>query len=98
MRIKQIIKNHWDEFLGAYYHQECSGCSEGHSSFWRTVITSPQWQTWQQEQNKRMKTGRIVNGKFNKSIYDMPEVEELGIISQKHFQEFLKFIYQNKIK
>jgi hypothetical protein len=39
-----------------------------------------------------MKTGKIINGKWNKKCFDMPEVEELGIISPEHFQEFLKFI------
>ena len=30
-------------------------------------------------------------------IYDMAEVEEGGYISQKHFQEFLKFVRDKKL-
>ena len=95
MKINQIVENNWDDFLREYWLQDCGGCPEGHSSFWRTVILSPQWKLWQEEQNKRMKTGKIVKGEWNKSCYDMPECEELGIISPKHFQEFLKFTYEN---
>lgn len=96
METKQIIESFWDEFLMAYWLQDCPGCSDGHSSFWRTIVLSPQWKLWQEEQNKRMKTGRLVKGVWNKSCYDMPEVEEGGIISPGHWQEFLKFIMKVK--
>ena len=77
-----------DECLSAYYFQPCSGCKEGHSSFWRTVTLSPQWARWQVEQTKRFHNWK----KIKKPCYDMDEVCELGVISQGHFQEFLKFI------
>ena len=55
-------------------------CSDGwHDSFWKTTIESPQWKLWQEEQRKN-------------PTYDMLEVEELGYISQNHFQDFIKFI------
>jgi len=57
-------------------------------TFYYTVITSPQWKAWQKEQNRRMQTRR----KNFKGVYDMPEVMECGLISQEHFQEFLKFV------
>lgn len=68
-----------DSCLGAYYWQPCTGCKDGHPSFWKTVIESPQWKKWQEEQMKN-------------PTYDISEVEECGIISPKHFQDFLKFI------
>jgi len=60
-------------------------CSDGwHDSFWKTVIESPQWKAWQKEQSRNM-------------TYDMPEVEELGYISQGHFQDFMKFVKENNL-
>ena len=71
----------------------CSGCEEGHPSFWKTVIESPQWKQWQREQHRRLDEGKIKDG-----VYDMSEVEECGWISQKHFQDFINFIIKREIK
>ena len=49
-----------------------------------TVIESPQWKAWQKKQQQKM-------------TYDMPEVEEVGYISQKHFQDFIKFVKKNNL-
>ena len=76
---KQYIEAMFDDFLHYYYCVPCNGCPEGHSSMWKTVIESPQWKLWQKEQQKN-------------PLYDMSECEELGIMSKKHFQDFLKFI------
>jgi hypothetical protein len=63
------------------YLTPCSGCfaQGGHPSFWKTVIESPQWDKWKKYAWKKM-------------LYDFPEVEELGCISPKHFQEFIAFV------
>jgi len=76
----------------SHYFEECAGCPDGHSSFWKTVIESPQWQLWRKEQDIRM--GMLGKGELPEGVmcYDMAEVEEGGIISQKHFQDFIKFI------
>ena len=77
----------------ARYWQSCAGCKDGHPSFWKTVILSPQWQLWQKEQKRRFINYANSNKKpENFGIYDMPEVEECGWISAGHFQEFLKFV------
>ena len=68
-----------DDCLYSWYWTPCPGCKDGHNSFWKTVIESPQWKLWQIEQSRN-------------PTRDMPEVEELGQISPEHFQEFLKFI------
>ena len=68
-----------DQCLYYWYNPPCSGCKEGHPSFWKTVTESPQWKLWQKEQMKNPSR-------------DMAEVEGLGCISPEHFQEFLKFI------
>ena len=68
-----------DECLMAYYNQPCKGCGS-HPSFWKTVIESSQWKKWRKYAWE------------DKMLYDFPEVEELGIISAKHFQDFIKFI------
>lgn len=44
--LKDIIKKAMDEFLSFYYNTPCSGCPEGHASFWKTIIESPQWEAW----------------------------------------------------
>jgi hypothetical protein len=71
-----------DDCLQAYYHQPCS-CPLGHPSIWKTVIESPQWKKWH-------------DYAWPKMLYDFPEVEELGIISEGHFQEFIKFCKKQK--
>ena len=60
-------------------------CSDGwHDSFWKTVLESLQWKAWQKKQQQKM-------------TYDMSEVEELGYISQEHFQDFIKFVKKNNL-
>ncbi len=71
-----------DDCLAAYYWQPCKGCLDGHSSFWKTVIESPQWNLWREHQRKN-------------PTRDMVEVEELGHISAGHFQEFIAFVFKN---
>lgn len=70
---------------------KCEGCADGHSSFWKIVLESPQWELWEKEQMKRFKLF-VKEKKVKDSIYDMPEVMDCGWISQKHFQDFIKFI------
>jgi hypothetical protein len=74
--IKETIEKYWGNFLKEYWFQKCS-CG-GHSSFWRTVILSPEWKAWKKH-NKNMN-------------WDFDECEELGIMSQEHWEEFIKFI------
>ena len=59
-------------------------------SFWKTIVTSPQWRIWQTEQRRRFDLLNKYQS-CNNGVYDMAEVEESGI-SAEHFQEFLKFI------
>ena len=93
----KFIEMHFDEFLHYYYKTPCKGCGS-HNSFWATVIESPQWLKWREELNKRMKRGKIVKGKFSENVYDLSEVEELGFLGEKHFQDFLKFTFKNLCK
>lgn len=73
-----------DKCLHFWYCPPCQGCKNGHPSFWKTVIESPQWKEWQKEQRKN-------------PTRDMPEVEEMGTISPEHFQEFLQFCKKNNL-
>jgi len=82
---KKFLQSYWDEFLQAYYLQECPGCPKGHSSFWRTIIKSQEWQAWKKYAEPKL-------------LYDFSEVEELGILGQKHFQDFLKFTIKESKK
>ena len=70
------IKKYYDQFLSYYYNAPCSGCPEGHSSFWRTICKSPEWKAW----------------KATHPHYDFPECEELGIMSATHWIDFIAFV------
>ena len=79
-KIETLIDKYWDNFLGEYYKQKCSGCGH-HNSMWATIIESPQWKEWK-------KVGQ----------YDFSECEELGIMSEGHFQAFLKYLKEEFLK
>ena len=69
----KILSEGWDENHYEYH------CSDGiHESFWKTVITSSQWEAWEK-----------VAGKEG---WDTDECRECGWISPQHFQAFIKFI------
>lgn len=67
-----------DKCLYFWYNQLGSDCAGGHSSFWKTVIESKAWLAWKEYAEPKMR-------------FDFMENEELGIISPKHFEEFLKY-------
>lgn len=73
------IETNFDAFLRYYYKQKCNSCGY-HNSFWATVIESEEWKKWKE--------------KNNNLEYDFCECEELGILSPRHWQEFIKFIKQ----
>jgi hypothetical protein len=79
---KRKMKKHppcyCDDCLRAHYVFPCTGCG-GHSSFWKTVIESPQWAKWKKYAQPKM-------------LYDFDECEELGILSPGHFNTFIKFL------
>lgn len=68
---------------GMIWKQACTGCGY-HDTFWSTVITSPQWKAWKEYAKPKM-------------LYDFDENEELGIISNEHFQDFIKFIKKRNL-
>lgn len=74
------------------YWSPCADCKEGYSSFHKTIIESPEWDMWCKEQDKRMREGKIVKGKFNKDIFNVCECEECGQISPDHWRAFIGFI------
>lgn len=51
----------------------CSGCKNGHDTFWKSVIESAQWKAW------------CASG----PTWDVDECTACGHISQAHFQAFL---------
>ena len=70
---------------------ECGACGT-HDSFWKTVVTSPQWKLWEKEMHKRLcSDGRP-------ECFDVDESRECGWISQKHFQAFLNFLLESEEK
>lgn len=65
--------------LDASDHWEYQGSADTYNSFWKTVISSPQWQAWAKKNRKAMR-------------WDTDECEECGWISEEHFQEFISFL------
>jgi len=61
-------------------HWEYQGSKDTYNSFWKTVITSPQWQEWSKKQREECR-------------WDTTEAEECGWLSEEHFQDFLNFTY-----
>lgn len=78
--IPPLKKPHWvGTPLDPKDHWEYQGSKDTYNSFWKTVITSPQWQAWAKKNRKETR-------------WDIDECEECGWISEEHFQEFLQFI------
>ena len=66
----------------ALWEIPCSGDGP-HDSFWKSVVTSPQWKAW-------MKNGS--------KLWDIDECYECGWISQGHLQAFLSFLKNEVLK
>lgn len=78
-RIHQLCQERDEALTKWYAHQKnvpCPGCKDGHDTFWKTVIESPQWRAWE---------GHTRN-------FDTTECAACGHISKKHFEEFLGFV------
>lgn len=61
-----------------------------YSSFWKTVVESPQWRDWETEVSKRF--ARVNEPEPWNGVFDVDECRECGWISQPHFQAFLEFV------
>lgn len=51
-------------------------------SFYRTIMDSPQWQAWVKHNEETPQ-------------YDVHESMELGLMSQNHWQAFIKWVKEN---
>lgn len=61
---------------------KCPGCPDGHPSFWKTVVESPQWKAWEKYQSGKQQA------------YDVDECRECDVMSSAHFQAFMEFILE----
>ena len=68
------------------YWESCEGCPEGHNSFHKTIVESPEWEAWEKEQ-KEMFGRKEFDGCF-----DVNECKECGWISKEHWKKFVEFI------
>ena len=60
------------------YWSACVGCN-GHSSIHKTLVESPEWRKWYKYASEN-------------HLYDVDETMELGIMSEGHWKDFLKFV------
>lgn len=84
---QQILDWHNKKVNEAYtaQNQGATCCKDKHQTFYGAVTSSPQWHHWRELQSK-------------KPTRDMAEVEELGVMSDSHFQEFIAFCLALKEK
>lgn len=75
-KLKAILDTHYDDFLAYYYCTPCAGCNDGHPSFWKTIIESQEWKNWKKDNDN----------------WDWSENEELGILSDNHWNAFIKLL------
>ncbi|MDE2098441.1 MAG: hypothetical protein KGL39_14405 [Patescibacteria group bacterium] len=83
-RIRTLIAERDNALAKWHAHQKnipCKGCKNGHDTFWKTVVESPQWKEWE-----------AANTHF-----DVDECRACGHISQNHFQAFLGFVVAKAI-
>lgn len=76
--LEEVCLQRDDALVKWHAHQKnvpCPGCKEGHDTFWKSVVESPQWLAWEESSPK----------------WDVDECRECGHISQGHFQAFMKF-------
>ena len=74
------------------YFALCSGCKDGHSSFHRTIIRTPEWSAWEKEVSRRMNKHIRNKSKVFTGCWDVDECREAGWISEGHIKDFLKFV------
>lgn len=83
------IEKYWDNFLRAYYCQKCEGCPDGHSSFWKTIIESKEWEEWKKYNFKISPYGN----------WDFSACEETGIMSKEQWKALVEWLKRSeKIK
>lgn len=86
MKRMQRTSRGWDS---EHWQYQCSDGS--HPSFWKTVVTSPQWKRWEIEVSRRLSTASAL------PVFDVDECQECNWLSPEHFQEFLKFCKANRL-
>jgi len=68
---------------------------DNEQDFYHTIIRSPQWEAWENEYKRRVIKNcedDLWNTDKQLKVFDIDESRDLGLISQEHFQEFIKFI------
>jgi hypothetical protein len=85
----------WEWHCGSYDKDRNYGCP--HSSFWKTVVTSPQWKGWEHDLCVSMRKADELGWdspeakQYKERMFDVDECAACGWMSDRHFQEFLKF-------
>ena len=66
---------------------------ENHS-FYNTIVNSPEWSAWYEEQGKRMRAGKIFKNKFVSyaPVFDIDESSECDLLSENHWNAFVNFL------
>ena len=84
----------WDE---RHWQYKIQGCKEEFPSFWKTVVSSPQWAAWGKQVARNHHKALMAHTKGkpdaykNADIWDVDECRECGWMSDRHFQAFLRF-------
>ena len=68
-----------DTCISARYWEPCRGCTDGHPSFWKTIVESKEWKAWEKVANEKG--------------FDYDESRECGWFSPSHFKAFLEYTH-----
>jgi len=85
----------WEWHCGLNEKDRDCGCP--HSSFWKTVVESPQWRGWELDICASMRKSNELgwenpeSKQYRDRCFDVDECAACGWISPRHFQEFLLF-------
>ena len=89
-KLDSILKETEEKVEKDRWCSDCAGCPEGHSSFWKTIVESEEWQKWEKEQN------RLFSSREMEKCFDYDESRETGWLGKEHWRSFVEFIRKVK--
>ncbi|MGV8131596.1 MAG: hypothetical protein ACP5N7_05860 [Candidatus Pacearchaeota archaeon] len=74
-----VIEHLIDEMIDTeMWEQSCKGCGH-HDTMFKTIVQSDEWKSWYKYNSEKM-------------LYDVDECQELGIMSKRHWIDFMEYI------
>ena len=79
----------WDD-----KHWEYDMHGDKFPSFWKTIVTSDEWEKWEKEQMRKFKDCKCFDSskRCTCGVFDIDECRECGWLSNRHWKAFCKFL------